>query len=195
MVVMIDNYDSFTFNIVQYLQQIGQEVLVYKNDQISIDQIEKLRPQAVVISPGPGTPLESGVSLQVIRELGTTLPILGICLGHQCIGHVFGGTVGKAAEVVHGKTSKVRHDGLGVYSGLPDNYLIATRYHSLIVQKDSLPDTLAISAWTETDSGEVNEIMGVRHRSLPIEGVQFHPESILSQYGHDLLKNFLSRYC
>ena len=192
---MIDNYDSFTFNIVQYLQQIGQEVLVYKNDQISIGQIKKLQPQAVVISPGPGTPLESGISLQVIRELNSILPILGICLGHQCIGHVFGGTVGKAAEVVHGKTSKVRHDGLGVYSGLPDDYLVATRYHSLIIHKDSVPDTLTITAWTETESGEIDEIMGVRHKSLPIEGVQFHPESILSQYGHDLLKNFISSYC
>ncbi|TWH10176.1 MULTISPECIES: anthranilate synthase component II [Pseudoxanthomonas] len=192
MLLMIDNYDSFTFNLVQYLQALGAEVKVVRNDAMSVDQIRKLAPERIVISPGPCTPNEAGVSLEVIEELGATTPILGVCLGHQSIGQAYGGKVVRAGNIMHGKTSPIRHQGKGVFAGLPDGYE-ATRYHSLVVEKDSLPDCLEITAWTENPDGSMEEIMGLRHREHPVEGVQFHPESILTQHGHALLRNFLQR--
>ncbi|RRN56319.1 aminodeoxychorismate/anthranilate synthase component II [Pseudoxanthomonas sp. SGNA-20] len=192
MLLMIDNYDSFTFNLVQYLQALGAEVEVVRNDAMSVDQIRKLAPERIVISPGPCTPNEAGVSLEVIEELGATTPILGVCLGHQSIGQAYGGKVVRAGNIMHGKTSPIRHQGKGVFAGLPDGYE-ATRYHSLVVEKDSLPDCLEITAWTENPDGSMEEIMGLRHREHPVEGVQFHPESILTQHGHALLRNFLQR--
>ena len=192
MLLMIDNYDSFTFNLVQYLQALGAEVKVVRNDAMSVDQIRKLAPERIVISPGPCTPNEAGVSLEVIEELGATTPILGVCLGHQSIGQAYGGKVVRAGNIMHGKTSPIRHQGKGVFAGLPDGYE-ATRYHSLVVEKESLPDCLEITAWTENPDGSFEEIMGLRHREHPVEGVQFHPESILTQHGHDLLRNFLRR--
>ena len=185
---MIDNYDSFTFNLVQYLQVLGAEVKVVRNDELGVGQIEALAPDRIVISPGPCTPNEAGVSLAVIERLGARVPILGVCLGHQAIGQAYGGDVVRAKRIMHGKTSPIRHRGRGVFAGLPDSYE-ATRYHSLVVARDSVPDCLEITAWT--DDGE---IMGVRHKTLPIEGVQFHPESILTERGHDMLKNFLEEY-
>ncbi|WP_066959225.1 aminodeoxychorismate/anthranilate synthase component II [Microbulbifer sp. Q7] len=190
MILMIDNYDSFTFNIVQYLAELGAEVVVKRNDEISVADIEKLNPEKIVISPGPCTPNEAGISMETIRTYAGKLPILGICLGHQSIGQVFGGRVVRAGEVMHGKTSPIIHNNLGVFNGL-SNPFEATRYHSLVVEKGSLPDCLEVTAWTETEDGEIDEIMGIRHRELPIEGVQFHPESILTQHGHDMLRNFL----
>lgn len=190
MLLMIDNYDSFTYNIVQYLQELEQEVVVYRNDEISIEQMESLAPEKIVISPGPGNPDEAGVSMAVIRHFGAKLPLLGICLGLQCIGQVFGGRVIHAAAVMHGKTSPIWHTDSGVFQGL-SNPFEATRYHSLVVDRESLPDCLEVTAWTRNSAGGVDEIMGLRHKSLPIEGVQFHPESILTEHGHDLLKNFL----
>ncbi|WP_231758574.1 anthranilate synthase component II [Microbulbifer elongatus] len=190
MILMIDNYDSFTFNIVQYLAELGAEVVVKRNDEITVADIEKLNPEKIVISPGPCTPNEAGISMETIRTYAGKLPILGICLGHQSIGQVFGGRVVRAGEVMHGKTSPIIHSNLGVFNGL-SNPFEATRYHSLVVDKGSLPDCLEVTAWTETEDGEIDEIMGVRHRELPIEGVQFHPESILTQHGHDMLRNFL----
>ena len=192
MLLMIDNYDSFTFNLVQYLQALGAEVKVVRNDAMSVDQIRKLAPERIVISPGPCTPNEAGVSLEVIEELGATTPILGVCLGHQSIGQAYGGRVVRAGNIMHGKTSRIRHEGKGVFAGLPDGYE-ATRYHSLVVEKSSLPDALEVTAWTENGDGSVEEIMGLRHREHPVEGVQFHPESILTEHGHALLKNFLAR--
>ena len=192
MLLMIDNYDSFTFNLVQYLQVLGAEVQVVRNDAMTVDEIEKLAPQRIVISPGPCTPNEAGVSLQVIERLGPTTPILGVCLGHQSIGQAYGGKVVRAGRIMHGKTSPIRHQGQGVFAGLPDGYE-ATRYHSLVVDKRTLPAALEITAWTEHDDGSMEEIMGLRHRDFPVEGVQFHPESILTQHGHALLKNFLER--
>jgi glutamine amidotransferase of anthranilate synthase or aminodeoxychorismate synthase len=192
MLLMIDNYDSFTFNLVQYLQALGAEVKVVRNDAMSVDQIRKLAPERIVISPGPCTPNEAGVSLEVIERLGATTPILGVCLGHQGIGQAYGGKVVRAGNIMHGKTSPIRHQGKGVFAGLPDGYE-ATRYHSLVVEKESLPDCLEITAWTENPDGSFEEIMGLRHREHPVEGVQFHPESILTQHGHDLLRNFLRR--
>ncbi|WP_447730933.1 anthranilate synthase component II [Pseudoxanthomonas suwonensis] len=192
MLLMIDNYDSFTFNLVQYLQALGAEVKVVRNDAMSVDQIRKLAPERIVISPGPCTPNEAGVSLEVIERLGATTPILGVCLGHQSIGQAYGGKVVRAGNIMHGKTSPIRHQGKGVFAGLPDGYE-ATRYHSLVVEKESLPDCLEITAWTENPDGSFEEIMGLRHREHPVEGVQFHPESILTQHGHDLLRNFLRR--
>ena len=192
MLLMIDNYDSFTFNLVQYLQELGAEVRVERNDALTVDQIEKLAPQRIVISPGPCTPNEAGVSLELIERLGPTTPILGVCLGHQSIGQVYGGDVIRAGRIMHGKTSLIRHEGKGVFAGLPDSY-DATRYHSLVVDKNTLPDVLEITAWTEHADGSMEEIMGLRHRDFPVEGVQFHPESILTQHGHALLKNFLER--
>ncbi len=189
---MIDNYDSFTWNLVQYLQTLGAEVKVVRNDELSVAQIEALQPERIVISPGPCTPNEAGVSLAVIRELGARIPILGVCLGHQGIGQAYGGRVVRAGRIMHGKTSPIRHEGKGVFAGLPDAYE-ATRYHSLVVDKASLPDCLEVTAWTENDDGSVEEIMGLRHRTHPVEGVQFHPESILTEHGHALLKNFLQR--
>ena len=192
MLLMIDNYDSFTYNLVQYLQALGAEVRVERNDALSVDEIEKLAPERIVVSPGPCTPNEAGVSLEVIERLGRTTPILGVCLGHQSIGQAYGGKVIRAGRIMHGKTSHIRHQGRGVFAGLPDGYE-ATRYHSLVVERESLPDALEVTAWTENDDGSFEEIMGLRHREFPVEGVQFHPESILTQHGHALLKNFLER--
>ena len=192
MLLMIDNYDSFTFNLVQYLQVLGAEVQVVRNDAMTVDEIEKLAPQRIVISPGPCTPNEAGVSLEVIERLGPTTPILGVCLGHQGIGQAYGGKVVRAGRIMHGKTSPIRHQGQGVFAGLPDGYE-ATRYHSLVVERASLPQALEITAWTENEDGSFEEIMGLRHREHPVEGVQFHPESILTGHGHALLKNFLQR--
>ena len=190
--LMIDNYDSFTFNLVQYLQVLGAEVRVERNDALTVDQIRALSPSHIVISPGPCTPNEAGVSLEMIERLGPTTPILGVCLGHQSIGQTYGGTVVRAGKIMHGKTSRIRHRGAGVFAGLPDGYE-ATRYHSLVVDKASLPEALEITAWTENPDGSMEEIMGLRHRVHPVEGVQFHPESILTEHGHALLKNFLER--
>jgi anthranilate synthase component 2 len=192
MLLMIDNYDSFTFNLVQYLQALGAEVEVVRNDALSVDGIEKLRPERIVISPGPCTPNEAGVSVAVIERLGSRVPILGVCLGHQSIGQAYGGDVVRAGRIMHGKTSAIRHQGKGVFAGLPDGYE-ATRYHSLVVDKATLPQALEVTAWTENEDGSVEEIMGLRHREHPVEGVQFHPESILTEHGHALLKNFLER--
>jgi len=190
MIVMIDNYDSFTYNLVQYLGELGEDVRVMRNDELSVEQIRKLNPARIVISPGPGTPDQAGVSLALIEKLGGQIPILGVCLGHQRIGQVFGGRLIRAERIMHGKTSPIHHAGKGVFAGLP-NPFEATRYHSLIVEKSTLPRELEITAWTQDARGEIDEIMGLRHRALNIEGVQFHPESILTQHGHDLLRNFL----
>ncbi|MAL04072.1 MAG: anthranilate/aminodeoxychorismate synthase component II [Arenimonas sp.] len=190
MLLMIDNYDSFTYNIVQYLGELGQDVKVVRNDELTVGQIAALAPAHIVISPGPCTPNEAGVSLEVLEKLSGTVPILGVCLGHQSLGQAFGGKVVRARTIMHGKTSPIRHKGVGVFAGLPDPFE-ATRYHSLVVEKDSLPDCLEITAWTENADGSMDEIMGLRHRTLPVEGVQFHPESILTQHGHDMLRNFL----
>ncbi|QOC24263.1 aminodeoxychorismate/anthranilate synthase component II [Wenzhouxiangella sp. AB-CW3] len=186
---MIDNYDSFTYNLVQYLGELGADVHTVRNDAIDIAGIRKLDPAGIVLSPGPRTPNEAGICLQVVDELAGVYPILGVCLGHQTIGQAFGGKVVRAREVMHGKVSLMHHTGKGVFTGL-DNPFEATRYHSLIVERESLPDVLEETAWTELDNNR-DEIMGFRHRELPIEGVQFHPESILTRHGHDLLKNFL----
>ena len=192
MLLMIDNYDSFTYNLVQYLQALGAEVRVERNDALTVGEIEQLAPQRIVISPGPCTPNEAGVSMAVIERLGASTPILGVCLGHQSIGQAYGGDVVRAGRIMHGKTSRIRHEGKGVFAGLPDGYE-ATRYHSLVVDKATLPAALEITAWTENEDGSMEEIMGLRHREFPVEGVQFHPESILTQHGHALLKNFLER--
>ncbi len=189
MLLMIDNYDSFTFNIVQYLGELGAEVKVVRNDEIDINGIETLAPERLVISPGPCTPHEAGISVEAIRHFAGRLPILGVCLGHQSIGEAFGARIVHAREVMHGKTSPVYHANVGVFTGV-DNPFRATRYHSLVIERESLPDCLEVTAWTERD-GEVDEIMGVRHREHDIQGVQFHPESILTEQGHALLKNFL----
>ena len=189
MILMIDNYDSFTYNVVQYLGELGAEVVVYRNDEITLDEISQLNPEKIVISPGPCTPNEAGISMDVVKTFGCEIPILGICLGHQSIGQALGGEVLRAREVMHGKTSMIHHEGLGVFRDLPQPF-VATRYHSLIVERATLPDCLEITAWTEND-GAFDEIMGLRHREYPIEGVQFHPESILTKTGHDLLRNFL----
>jgi anthranilate synthase/aminodeoxychorismate synthase-like glutamine amidotransferase len=183
---MIDNYDSFTYNLVQYLGELGQVIKVYRNDQVTVDEIEAQKPEKIVISPGPCTPLEAGISNEIVRRFGGKIPILGVCLGHQCIGHVFGGEVVRAPRLMHGKTSMIHHDGKTIFQGLP-NPFEATRYHSLIIERETLPDCLEITA--ETDR---QEIMGVRHKQHRIEGVQFHPESILTQCGKDLLRNFLA---
>jgi anthranilate synthase component 2 len=190
MILMIDNYDSFTYNVVQYLAELGAEVKVLRNDEIDVAGIEALAPERIVISPGPCTPDEAGVSMAAIEHFVGRVPMLGICLGHQCLGQVFGGRVIRARQVMHGKTSPIHHDGSGVFSGLPSPFT-ATRYHSLVVERDSLPADLRVTAWTVDDDGEVDEIMGLRHEPTGIEGVQFHPESVLSDHGHDLLANFL----
>jgi len=189
-VLMIDNYDSFTYNLVQYLGELGAAVEVVRNDQISVDEILESDASHIMVSPGPCTPNEAGISMAAIEALAGTKPILGVCLGHQSIGQVYGGTIIHANEIMHGKTSMVRHTGVGVFSGLADPFE-ATRYHSLVIDKNSLPDCLELTAWTENEDGSVDEIMGVRHKELSIEGVQFHPESILTEHGHDLLRNFL----
>lgn len=190
MLLMIDNYDSFTYNVVQYLGELGADVEVFRNDEISVDEIIAKNPAHIVISPGPCTPNEAGISLQVIKQFAGKIPILGICLGHQSIAQAFGGEVIRAKQVMHGKTSLVHHSGLGVFKGLAKPF-VATRYHSLVVEGSSLPDDFVITAWTEDEEGGMDEIMGIKHKSLDVEGVQFHPESILSEHGHDLLKNFL----
>ncbi|OZC35016.1 anthranilate/aminodeoxychorismate synthase component II [Marinobacter vinifirmus] len=190
MLLMIDNYDSFTYNVVQYLAELGADVQVYRNDEITIEQIEALKPERLVISPGPCTPNEAGISMDAIRHFAGKLPILGICLGHQSIGQVYGGDIIRAGRVMHGKVSAVYHNDIGVFRGL-NNPLQATRYHSLVIDKNTLPDCLEVTAWTRNDDGSVEEIMGVRHKTLPIEGVQFHPESIMTEQGHELLRNFL----
>jgi anthranilate synthase component 2 len=189
-VLMLDNYDSFTYNLVQYLGELGADVQVYRNDALSVAQVAELDPERIVISPGPCTPNEAGISVDLIRELGGRIPILGVCLGHQAIGQAFGGHIVHAGRVMHGKVSNIRHRGEGVFRELPDGFQ-ATRYHSLVIDKQSLPDCLEITAWTVDETGGMEEIMGVRHKTLPVEGVQFHPESILTQHGHDLLRNFL----
>ena len=197
MILMIDNYDSFTWNLVQYLQALGAEVKVVRNDELGVEAIDALAPERIVISPGPCTLNEAGVSVAVVQRLGARVPILGVCLGHQAIGQAYGGDVVRAKTIMHGKTSRIRHDGKGVFAGLPDGYE-ATRYHSLVVSRQTLPDCLEITAWTEgkadaSDDPVFDEIMGLRHREHPVEGVQFHPESILTEHGHALLKNFLER--
>jgi anthranilate synthase component 2 len=192
MLLMIDNYDSFTWNLVQYLQALGAEVRVVRNDELSVAEIERLAPDRIVISPGPCTPNEAGVSVEAVQALGARIPILGVCLGHQGIGQAYGGRVVRAGRIMHGKTSTIRHRGQGVFAGLPDAYE-ATRYHSLVVERGSLPEALEVTAWTEYEDGAFEEIMGLRHREHPVQGVQFHPESILTEHGHALLKNFLER--
>jgi anthranilate synthase/aminodeoxychorismate synthase-like glutamine amidotransferase len=187
MLLMIDNYDSFTYNLVQYLAEIGQEVKVVRNDKISIEEINKLNPRYIVISPGPCTPNEAGISLELIEAFKGKIPILGVCLGHQSIGQAFGGKIVHAQTIMHGKTSKISHNNKGVFRGIK-NPFVATRYHSLVIDRESLPNCFDITAWTDD-----NEIMGIKHKKLAIEGVQFHPESILSEHGHDLLKNFLDQ--
>lgn len=192
MLLMIDNYDSFTYNVVQYLAELGADVRVYRNDEITIQEIETLQPSRIVISPGPCTPNEAGVSMAVIERFAGVLPLLGICLGHQSLGQVYGGKVVRARRVMHGKTSLIHHRGEGVFAGLPTPFT-ATRYHSLVVDKTNLPADLELTAWTEDDSGEVDEVMGLRHKLTGAEGVQFHPESVLSEHGHTLLNNFLEQ--
>lgn len=191
MLLMIDNYDSFTYNLVQYLGELGADVEVHRNDQITADEVRQKKPDHIMISPGPCTPNEAGVSMDVIKSFKGELPILGVCLGHQSIGQVFGGDIVHAGEIMHGKTSMIFHKDEGVFKGLENPYE-ATRYHSLVIDKKTLPDCLEITAWTENEKGELDEIMGVRHKEYAIEGVQFHPESILTKYGHELLQNFLN---
>ncbi len=190
MILMIDNYDSFTYNLVQYLGELGADVEVHRNDEITVEQVGEINPERIMISPGPCTPNEAGISLELIKAYAGKLPILGVCLGHQSIGQAFGGKIVHAREIMHGKTSMIKHLGQGVFTGLA-NPFEATRYHSLVIEKETLPDCLEITAWTETEAGDIDEIMGVRHKEFAIEGVQFHPESILTEHGHDLLRNFL----
>ncbi len=188
MLLMIDNYDSFTYNLVQYFGELGQDVHVYRNDEISLSEVSALKPEKIVISPGPCTPNEAGISLALIHEFAGKIPLLGVCLGHQSIGQAFGGKIIKAKTLMHGKTSLIHHKNIGVFHNLPNPYT-ATRYHSLVIERETIPDCLEITAWT--DDGE---IMGVKHKTLAVEGVQFHPESILTEHGHDLLNNFLKAY-
>ena len=190
MLLMIDNYDSFTYNLVQYFGELGVDTQVYRNDEISLEEIEALAPEQIVISPGPCTPAEAGISVSVIKQFAGKLPILGVCLGHQSIGEAFGGNIIRAKRVMHGKISTIHHEGQGVFREI-DGPFDATRYHSLVIEKDSLPECLELTSWTENSDGSFEEIMGVRHKEVQVEGVQFHPESILSQHGHKLLKNFL----
>ena len=192
MLLMIDNYDSFTYNVVQYLGELGADVHVVRNDELSVAEIEALKPERIVVSPGPCTPSEAGVSIEAILHFAGKLPILGVCLGHQSIGQAYGGDVVRARQVMHGKTSPVFHEDKGVFAGL-NKPLTVTRYHSLVVKRETLPDCLEMTAWTQHEDGSVDEIMGVRHREYMIEGVQFHPESILSEQGHEMLANFLKQ--
>jgi len=193
MLLMIDNYDSFTYNLVQYFGELGQEVWVYRNDQITPEQIAELQPGYLVLSPGPCTPNQAGVSLAAVERFAGHLPILGVCLGHQSIGQAFGGRIVRAGQVMHGKISEVYHTDQGVFAGLPSPFTVV-RYHSLVIEKATVPDCLEVTAWTQTPAGDLDEIMGVRHKTLPVEGVQLHPESILTEHGHALLRNFLTRH-
>lgn len=190
--VMVDNYDSFTYNLVQYFGELGADVIVVRNDEVTVEDIEGLRPDKIVISPGPCTPKEAGISVETIHRYAGKYPILGVCLGHQSIGYAFGGHIIHAKEIMHGKVSQVFHKDVGVFKGL-SNPFTATRYHSLVIEQASLPDCLEITAWTQDQAGNIDEIMGVRHKTLDVEGVQFHPESILTEHGHDMLRNFLAR--
>ena len=192
MLLMIDNYDSFTYNIVQYFGELGQDVKVFRNDAITLGEIARLNPEHLVISPGPAAPAQAGISLSVIREFAGKIPLLGVCLGHQSIGEAFGGKVVHAKKLMHGKVSPVHHTNVGVFRGLP-NPVICTRYHSLAVERETLPDCLELTAWTQLEDGSVDEIMGLRHKTLNIEGVQFHPESILTEQGYELFANFLKQ--
>jgi len=192
-VVMVDNYDSFTYNLVQYFGELGADVTVVRNDQVTVEDIAALAPDKIVISPGPCTPKEAGISVATILKFAGQIPILGVCLGHQSIGYAFGGNIIHAKSIMHGKTSPVYHHNIGVFKGL-NNPFTATRYHSLVIEQASLPDCLEVTAWTQSEAGELDEIMGVRHKTLAIEGVQFHPESILTEHGHELLRNFLTAY-
>lgn len=191
-VLMVDNYDSFTYNLVQYLAELGAGVEVVRNDQATVAELKRMKPDRIVISPGPCTPLQAGISVETILEFAGLCPILGVCLGHQSIGHAFGGRIVRAKTIMHGKTSMIYHNSQGVFRGLP-NPFEATRYHSLVIDQASFPDCLEITAWTRSEAGDLDEIMGVRHRRFDLEGVQFHPESILTAHGHDLLRNFLSK--
>lgn len=193
MILMIDNYDSFTYNLVQYFGELGADIKVVRNDEITIEEIAALAPEKIVISPGPCTPTEAGVSVETIKTFAGKIPLLGVCLGHQSIGQALGGKVIRAPFVMHGKTSPVYHNSKGVFAGL-NNPFQATRYHSLVIEKESIPDCLEITAWTQNDDGSMAEIMGVKHKTLALEGVQFHPESILTEHGHDMLRNFLTAY-
>ena len=192
-VVMVDNYDSFTYNLVQYFGELGADVTVVRNDQVTVEDIAALAPDKIVISPGPCTPKEAGISVATILKFAGQIPILGVCLGHQSIGYAFGGNIIHAKSIMHGKTSPVYHHNIGVFKGL-NNPFTATRYHSLVIEQASLPDCLEVTAWTQDEAGNLDEIMGVRHKTLAIEGVQFHPESILTEHGHELLRNFLTAY-
>jgi anthranilate synthase component 2 len=190
MLLMIDNYDSFTYNLVQYFGELGADIRVFRNDEISLEEIEAMAPEKIIISPGPCTPHEAGISVPVIKHFAGSVPILGVCLGHQSIGEAFGGKIIRAKRVMHGKISAIHHEGKGVFKNI-DNPFNATRYHSLVIEYESLPDCLELTSWTENEDGSLEEIMGVRHKTLAVEGVQFHPESILSEHGHQMLKNFL----
>lgn len=191
MLLMLDNYDSFTYNLVQYFGELGEHVEVHRNDEITVNEIRKLNPSKIVISPGPCTPHEAGISVEVIHELGESIPVLGVCLGHQCIGQAYGGNVVRARQVMHGKLSPIHHDNSSLFDGITNEFT-ATRYHSLVVASDSLPNCLKVRAWTRFPNGEFDEIMAFEHTTNPVFGVQFHPESIKTEYGHNLLKNFLS---
>ena len=193
MLLMLDNYDSFTYNLVQYLGELGAQVDVHRNDEITVNEIERLNPTHIVISPGPCTPDEAGVSVEVVKRLGGKIPVLGVCLGHQCIGQAYGGDVIRARQVMHGKLSPIHHDNSSLFNGIANDFT-ATRYHSLIVASDTLPECLQVRAWTRLPGGEFDEIMAFQHKSNPVFGVQFHPESIKTEYGHNLLKNFLAEY-
>ena len=192
MILMIDNYDSFTYNLVQYLGELGADVVVHRNDQITVDEIRQMNPEKIVISPGPCTPNEAGVSIETIKEFAGKIPLLGVCLGHQSMGQAFGGKIVRAREIMHGKTSLIYHDNTGLFKDLPNPFQ-ATRYHSLIIEESTLPDSLRINAWTQLDDGSRDEIMGVTHKEFTVVGMQFHPESILTPEGHDMLKNFLEK--
>ena len=188
--MMIDNYDSFTYNLVQYFGELGVDVNVERNDCVTVEQVRETEPEFLVISPGPCTPEQAGISVDLIKEMAGVVPVFGVCLGMQCIGAAFGGKIVRAGEIMHGKTSEVHHHGMGAFSGIPSP-VVTTRYHSLVIEQSSLPDCLEVTAWTETSTGEMEEIMGVRHKELAVEGVQFHPESILTEQGHDMLNNFV----
>ncbi len=193
MLLMIDNYDSFTYNLVHYFAELGQQVKVERNDALGVDEVDALKPDFIVLSPGPCTPDQAGICVPVLEQLSGRYPVFGVCLGHQSIGQAFGGKVVRAKTIMHGKTSMIHHSGIGAFAGLPSPFE-ATRYHSLVVERESLPDCLEITAWTQDGDGNLDEIMGLRHRTLPVEGVQFHPESILTEHGHALLRNFLQQH-